>query len=233
MGLALEVRNLSIRFGRKTIIEDLSFEVESGTTLAILGPNGAGKTVLFKTLIGLLPHGGAITWPAGTRLGYVPQKLDIERNLPVTCRDFLSSMAKVSGVGRTDLPQALKKVGMDAGLLNTSIGTLSGGQFQRLLVACALIRNPTVLMLDEAAAGVDEPGQALLYELIQGIREQGCTVLFISHELNVVGRYADKVLCLAHGEAWFGAPKSSLAAEFLTKVYGQDIQFHSHDHSSH
>ena len=233
MGLALEVRNLSIRFGRKTIIEDLNFEVEAGTTIAILGPNGAGKTVLFKTLIGLQPHGGEIIWPAGTRLGYVPQKLDIERNLPVTCRDFLSSMAKISAIGGTDMPRTLEKVGMDPGLLNTSIGSLSGGQFQRLLVACALIRNPTVLMLDEAAAGVDEPGQALLYELIQGIREQGCTVLFISHELNVVGRYADKVLCLAHGEAWFGAPKSLLAAEFLTKAYGQDIQFHSHDNSSH
>lgn len=233
MGSALEVRNLSVRFGRKTLIDNLSFEIEAGTTLAILGPNGAGKTVLFKTLIGLVPHGGSIIWPAGTRLGYVPQKLDIERNLPVTCRDFLSSMAKVSDVRHADMPKALTRVGMDPALLNVSIGRLSGGQFQRLLVACALIRNPTVLMLDEAAAGVDEPGQAMLYELIQGIREQGCTVLFISHELNVVGRYADKVLCLARGEAWFGTPKSSLAAEFLAKVYGQDIQFHWHDHASH
>lgn len=233
MGLALEVRNLSIRFGKKTVIENLSFEVEAGTTLAVLGPNGAGKTVLFKTLIGLLPHGGEIIWPADTRLGYVPQKLDLERNLPLTCRDFLTSMAKVSGMRHADLAQSLKSVGMDPHLLHLPIGTLSGGQFQRLLVACALIRKPNVLLLDEAAAGVDEPGQAILYELIKGIREQGCTILFISHELNVVGRYADKVLCLAQGEAWCGAPKSALSSEFLTKLYGQDLKFHQHDHASH
>src|SRR6266496_2331431 len=100
MANALEVERLSVRFGRTQILRDLSFTVPEGSALAVIGPNGAGKTVLFRALIDSVPHEGAVRWATGTRIGYVPQKLDIERDLPVTGRDFLDAKAAVSQTPR-------------------------------------------------------------------------------------------------------------------------------------
>ena len=110
------------------------------------------------------------------------------------------------------------------------IGMLSGGQFQRLLVAFALVGNPTVLLLDEPTAGVDEPGQERLNELVHRLQDdQGLTVLFISHELTVVYRYATNVLCLSRGQACFGPPRTILTPELLHEMYGTPVDYHVHD----
>lgn len=225
---ALTVEGLSVGFGRSDIIRDLSFAIAGGAWTAIIGPNGSGKTVLFKALIGALPFRGRIHWAAGTRIGYVPQKLDLERDLPLTGLDLLS--AKLSVTRSTeDALAAARNVGLGDEVARP-IGALSGGQFQRLLVALALVGRPTVLLLDEPTAGIDAPGQERLNELIHRLQhERGLTVLVISHELSVVYRYAENVLCLSCPRAHFGPPKAVLTPELLGEIYGAPVAYHVHD----
>ena len=227
----LDVSGLSVRLGRNTILADLSFRVPRGTSLAIIGPNGAGKTVLFKALIGSIPFEGTMRWAAGTRIGYVPQKLDLERDVPITGVDFLRARIALAHGRDNDVSRVLSLVGVPREIAEQPIGTLSGGQFQRLLVAFALAGDPTVLLLDEPTAGVDEPGQEQLNELVRRLQqEQGLTVLFISHELTVVYRYATNVLCLSRKRAWVGPPRTILTPDLLHDIYGAPVDYHVHDH---
>jgi zinc transport system ATP-binding protein len=226
---ALEVEKLSVRLGGTEVLRELSFSVRSGSALAVIGPNGAGKTVLFRALIGALPHGGVVRWAPGTRIGYVPQKLDIERDLPVTGRDFLRAKAHVSGAPGADLARALELVNLPPSAADLSIGAFSGGQFQRLLLASALMGKPTVLLFDEPTAGVDEPGEERLYEMIHRLQEtERLTLLLISHELSVVYRYATNVLCLSREEPCFGPPEEILTPERIEQVYGTPLKYHHH-----
>lgn len=228
---ALEVDHLSVRFGTVDVLTDLSFSVAKGSSLAVIGPNGAGKTVLFRALIGSIPAVGTIRWMPDVRIGYVPQKLDLERDIPITGIDFLRARATLSRGTDADIFRILGLVGIPTGVAENPIGTLSGGQFQRLLIAFALLGNPTALLLDEPTAGVDEPGQKRLHELVRHLQqEQGLTVLFISHELTVVYQYATNVLCLGRKEACFGAPRQILTPEMLSEIYGAPVGYHVHDH---
>jgi zinc transport system ATP-binding protein len=227
---ALEVSHLTVAFGKTTIIEDLSFDVKTGSSLAIIGPNGSGKTVLFKALIGALPSRGAVRWAPGTKIGYVPQKLDIERDLPLTGLEFLRARAEVARAPREEASRTLALVDLPSETAAQPIGTLSGGQFQRLLLAFALMGRPTVLLFDEPTAGVDEPGQEEIYGLFGRLkREEGLTVLIISHELTLVYRNADNVLCLSRRRAWLGPPVSILTPERLQEAYGATAHFHVHE----
>ena len=228
---ALEVEHLTVQFGTAEVIRDLSFSVPRGTSLAIIGPNGAGKTVLFKALIGSIPYDGTIRWAEDTKLGYVPQKLDIERDLPLSGRDFLRAKAAISKVSRRDVAAALALVGLEPAILPAPIGTMSGGQFQRLLVAFALIGNPNVLLLDEPAAGIDEPGEEKINTMIQRLQEErGVTVLLISHDLSIVYQHATAVLCMSRTNPCFGVPQKVLTPETLRELYGTGVGFHVHDH---
>jgi len=227
---ALEVEHLSVRFGTTRILSDLSFVVPAGAGVAVIGPNGAGKTVLFRSLVGAIPHEGAIRWAPGTRLGYVPQKLDLERDLPVTGRDLLRARSRLAGTGPDVARDSLAKVSLTAAVLDKPIGMLSGGQFQRLLIAFALLGDPTVLLLDEPTAGVDGPGQEELTEAVHRLQdEQGVTVLMISHDLTVVYRYASAVLCLSHVRMCYGPPRSVLTPDLLAELYGEPVALHVHD----
>ncbi len=230
MAPALEVEHLTVEIGGKLIVRDLSFQVPQGSSLLVIGPNGAGKTVLFRTLIGALPHQGTVRWAPESRLGYVPQKLDLERDLPIRGVDVLRAKAAVVRVGEEAIPKALEEVGLGPDLVRGTIASLSGGQFQRLLIASALLGDPNVLLLDEPTAGVDEPGQARVYEILQRLQKEQCvTVLMISHDLSVVFRYADQVLCLSRERAWFGPPREILTPELLQEVYRAPVRFHVHE----
>lgn len=228
MDAALEVEHLEVAFGDRSIIRDLSFQVAKGTTLTVIGPNGAGKTVLFKVLVGALPYRGSFRWAPGTRLGYVPQKLDIDRDMPITGRDFLRARAAVAGLSEAGIPDLLDFVGLAPETLATPFGALSGGQFQRLLMAFALVGQPTALLLDEPMAGVDEPGQKRMSDLIHRLEKDGVTVLEVSHDLSVAYRDADNVLCLGHGGACIGPPRQVLTPEVLAETYGTAVGFHIH-----
>lgn len=241
MERALDVRNLSVRFGKTIVFRDLSFSVDRGRALAILGPNASGKTVLFRALIGAIAFDGTVQWAPGTRIGYVPQKLDLERDVPITGVDFLHARAslgfrsidrdqRTGQVLTAAVSQALDLVGVPQAAAEQPIGTLSGGQFQRLLVAFALVGDPNVLLLDEPTAGVDEPGQERLNELVRRLQhEQGLTVLFISHDLSVVYRYATDVLCLSRDRACIGPPRTVLTPDLLHEMYGAPVSYHIHD----
>lgn len=227
---ALEVNNLSIRFGRTPIFSGLSFGVPQGAALAIIGPNGSGKTVLLRALIGAIPFEGTLQWAPDVRLGYVPQKLDIARDAPITGFDFLRARAALARTSHATVSQVLTDVGLASEAAAQPIGALSGGQFQRLLVAFALVGTPNVLLLDEPTAGVDEPGQERLNELIHRLQQdRGLTVFLISHDLSVVDRYATTVLCLGRERHWFGPPKEILTPGLLHEIYGTPIAFHVHE----
>ncbi len=226
---ALEVEGLSVSLGGREVLRDLRFAVAEGSALAVIGPNGAGKTVLFRALIGALPHRGVIRWAPGARLGYVPQKLDIERDLPVTGRDFLRARAALARAPRADEDRVLGLVALPRAVAAQSISALSGGQFQRLLLAFALLGRPTVLLCDEPTAGVDEPGEERLYEMIGRVqRSERLTLLLISHELNVVFRHATEVLCLSRDTPCLGPPEAILTPERIAQVYGAPVEYHHH-----
>ena len=226
----LEVSHLSVRLDATLVLADLSFNVPKGSALAIIGPNGAGKTVLLRTLIGSLRFSGTVRWTQGVRIGYVPQKLDLERDIPITGVDFLSARAAVAHKPAADFSSVLTLVGIPLEVAQQPIGTMSGGQFQRLLIAFALVGDPNVLLLDEPTAGVDEPGQEHLNELVRRLQKNQCiTVLFISHELSVVYRYADSVVCLSRARTCFGPPRTSLTPDLLREIYGTEVSYHVHD----
>lgn len=226
----LDVRDLAIRFGRTTVFSGLSFSVPRGSALAIIGPNGSGKTALLRALIGALPFEGTVTWAPDVRLGYVPQKLDIVRDAPITARDFLEARAALARTSTAAALDLLTAVGLSEQSANLPIGTFSGGQFQRLLVAFALVSTPAVLLLDEPTAGVDEPGQERLNELLHRLQaDRGLTIILVSHDLSIVYRHATTVLCLGRRRHWLGPPEDILTPGLLHEAYGAPIAFHVHE----
>ena len=227
----IHLTNIRKQHGAQILFQDASLQILPNTRTGLVGPNGAGKTVLLKALIGAVPVSGVIRWADDARLGYVPQKLDITRDVPITGIDFLKARIALADVPTGSIPGALAVVGLSASAATLPIGALSGGQFQRLLIAFALVGRPNVLLLDEPTVGVDEPGQERLNELVHRLqREHRLTVVLVSHDLSVVYRYATVVLCLGQEGICFGRPREILTPELLQEVYGSPTAFHVHDH---
>ncbi len=228
----LSVRNVGVRLGNRNVIHDLSFEVARGESLSIVGPNGAGKTVLLHALLKLLPYEGVVQWASGVRLGYVPQSIAADRNLPLQVRDLLGAKARILKLPAKAIPQAASIVKLAPELLDTRIGVLSGGQFQKVLIAFALLGDPDVLLVDEPTASLDELAQEHIYELLDRLRrERNMTVLLVSHDLSVVYQLATKVLCLGGGTLCFGTPREVLTPETLEAVYSGVPKVYQHMHS--
>jgi zinc transport system ATP-binding protein len=227
----LLVHSLGVSFGKTEVLRDLSFSVPDGATVAVIGPNGTGKTALFKALIGSLPSSGTVAWGPGTRIGYVPQRLDLERDLPLSGRDFLRAKAALLGATEAEVERATRLVGLGRDVATRAIGSLSGGQFQRLLLAFALLGHPNVLLFDEPTTGIDEPGEELLYATVERLqREERLTLIFISHELSLVYRMAGLVLCLGRrGVSCFGPPRQILTPETLERTYGAPMDHYLHE----
>ena len=221
----LKVKNLNVRLNNEKIIEDLSFEVKEGDVLTILGPNGAGKTVLLKTLLGLLPYKAEIEWQKEVKIGYVPQRLPFIKDIPMSVEEFF----KLKGVLKEEIKEILNSVGFEESFLNKKIGELSSGQFQRILVAWALVGNPDVLLFDEPTAGIDISGQETIYSLLSKLKEErNLTILLVTHDLSVVFKFSDYVICLNKCPICQGIPKEVLTPEILYKLYGEEVKFYEH-----
>ena len=228
----LTVKHLSVHLEDRSIVEDLSFELEAGERLSILGPNGAGKTVLLKALLNLLPYRGEIVWSREVRIGYVPQKIDADTHLPLTFTDLFRAKCQTLRIESNTIAAVANAVGLTKQILNTPVGHLSGGQFQRGLIGFSLLGNPNVLLMDEPTASVDEPGEEHIYELINRLQTQHkLASIMVSHDLSFVFRYATKVLCLNRQQVCFGSPTEALSSEVLTKLYGESVGFYDHHHN--
>ena len=232
MSEILSVKNLSVLFNSQKVLDDLSFSVSKGDILAVIGPNGAGKSVLFRAILGLVPYKGEIEWrravsEASVRVGYVPQKISVDRDLPLTVSELLN----YGGASKKEMKELLGEVGLEKEILEKRIGILSGGQWQRLLIAWALISNPEVLLFDEPTAGIDIGGEETIYNLIKRLqRERNMTVLLISHDLHIVYQYAKDVLCLNKEKICLGPPHEVLDKESLAKLYGHETAVYPHTH---
>ncbi len=205
-----------------------------GENLAIIGPNGAGKSVLLRTLLGLLPYSGFVRWAPATKLGYVPQAIAADRQLPLRVGDLLSAKARILKLPKGEVRKVAMSAGLTDELLATRVGILSGGQFQKALIAFALLGGPTVLLVDEPTASMDELAEERVYELLERLRaERNLTVFMVSHDLSVVYQRATKVLCISKGKPCFGAPREILTPETLAAVYSAKPQFYQHMHDHH
>jgi ABC-type Mn2+/Zn2+ transport system ATPase subunit len=229
---ALAVRKLKIAFGRNVILEDISFELDTGVIAAIIGPNGSGKSTLFRAILGLIPYEGAIRifgepiTKALPRLGYVPQYFDFDRTVPITVSEFLSFTAPNLGKRKTET--ICRDVQVEH-LKDKLIGELSGGQLQRVMIAQALFKNPQMLLLDEPSSGIDIEGAKAFYDLIEHLNtKHKVTVLLISHEVSFVHSFADQVICLNRNMVCYGAPAKVLNKETLGKLYGSHMDIHLH-----
>lgn len=225
----LSVRDLRVAFGSRVVLRDLSFDVYSGDCLAIIGPNGSGKTVLLRALQRLISYEGEIDWSPQAHLGYVPQSLAADRQVPLRVRELLAAKARFLHLADEEMEQVSSELSLSREFVNTALGTLSGGQFQKVLIAFALLGRPNVLLFDEPTASLDELNEERIYELLGELhRRKGITLLVVSHDLSVVYRYASRVLCLSKGEPCMGSPKEILTPEMLEQVYGAPPKFYGH-----
>lgn len=216
------------------VLEDVDLQLHRGEIITLIGPNGAGKTSLVRILLGLQKAGtGNVYRKPGVRIGYVPQKLHIDPVLPLRVRDFMLTAGRFD---EQQLTGALNEVQMSH-LLSAAIQTLSGGEFQRVLLARALLSQPDLLVLDEPAQGVDIIGQQALYQTIRHIRDRHqCGVLMVSHDLHLVMASTDQVICLNTHICCTGHPDDVSAHPEYLKIFGQAMEglapySHHHDHS--
>ncbi|MCL5017155.1 MAG: metal ABC transporter ATP-binding protein [Patescibacteria group bacterium] len=228
--MLLKVNNLSVDLDGENIIKNLSFEVSKGEIMTILGPNGAGKSVLIRTLLGFLPHKGEITWDKKYKIGYLPQGLNqlLTKDLPLTVKDFFNLKEPIPD--KNEIVRYLSMVGLKEDVLSKNTGNLSGGEFQRVLMAWVLIGDPDILFLDEPTTGIDLGGGETIYSLLKKIREEkDLTIILITHDLNIVYGFTDKVLCISRKEhACFGKPHEVMSPQNLEDIFGTKLKYYEH-----
>ncbi|MCW3999095.1 MAG: metal ABC transporter ATP-binding protein [Candidatus Bathyarchaeota archaeon] len=214
----LRVSDVGVKMQNQILLEHISFKVKKGTTMAILGPNGAGKTLLFRTLLGLIPHTGSVDWTEKTKIGYVPQYVTVA-DVPISVREFLSI-----GEG-IPVEDALALVKLkDKNVADKRIGVLSGGQLRRVLIAAALRENPNVLFLDEPTTGVDMDSEEPIYLMLNDIKKTNkITILLITHDIHIIQEYADDLLAINKCVTFFGAAVEIGKPETQRVIYGEPV----------
>lgn len=232
----VDIQDLSVRLGGNMALQDVSLKIDSGEIITIVGPNGSGKSTLLRVIIGALkPTSGKIIKPDNLRIGYVPQRMHIDPTLPMPVDRFLGLPHRV---GAPQTAQALEQAGVPE-LAARQMSRLSGGQFQRVLLARALMNKPDLLILDEATQGLDQPGSAAFYRQIEEVRQRlGCAVLMVSHDLHVVMSASDRVICLNGHICCEGEPEHVASAPEYRALFGDGTEgalalyrhHHSHTH---
>jgi len=216
----LRVSNLNIAISNQKIIENLSFGVRRGTTLAIVGPNGAGKTTLLRALLNLVPYSGKVEWDGKVKVGYVPQILSV-RDVPISVREFLLLKSE----SESDINNSLASVGLEPETIkNKSMSVLSGGQLRRVLIAWAIVDKPDVLLFDEPTSGVDLDSEEAIYGMLKKLTEiNKITLLLISHDLHIVREYSDYALAINKCVVFFGESKEVMNPENQKLIYGEPV----------
>lgn len=235
--ILLQTHNLSLVTGERELLSNITLTVSAGEIVTIIGPNGAGKTTLLRVLLGLIPlNKGSIFKKQNLKIGYLPQKVSVDPILPLS----VSRIMKLTGnYSSMQIKTALEETGV-ASLRDKPVFQLSGGEFQRVMLARALLRSPELLVLDEPVQSVDYMGESELYKLIANLRtSHGCGVLMVSHDLHVVMASTDRVLCLNQHICCEGQPEDvSRHPEYL-RLFGLDsgsalaVYSHNHDHTHH
>ncbi len=193
----IAVEDAHLALGGRAALSGVTAAVAPGEIVTVIGPNGSGKSTLLRVMIGVLrPDSGTVRRKAGLRIGYVPQRLALDPTMPMTVGRFLDLPKRSAPARRAAV---LERVGAE-GLEGRAMTALSGGQFQRVLLARAMLADPELLMLDEPTQSLDQPGSARFYNLIDSLRrETGCAVLMVSHDIHVVMAASDRVVCLREG----------------------------------
>ncbi len=243
--IVLEIVHLDYSYPGVTepTLYNISFSLLSHTINMIIGPNGSGKSTLIKVLLGIYPSNAEINFYKNQKkisvseahIGYVPQKRSIDLSIPVTVNEFLSltqkSCKRCASKSKSEINDVLAKVNA-LEYRYKKLGELSGGQLQRIILARALLNNPKILILDEPEAGIDIQGERFFYEVLEKlVKNEGLTALIATHEMGVVSKYADQVLCLNKTLICAGSAQATLTNETFKKLYGVDtVQYH-HAHA--
>lgn len=229
---------VSLRLGNREILAGIDLALDGGHIATLVGPNGAGKTSLARLVLGLLaPTRGSVVRAPGLVVGYMPQRLSVDDTLPLTVQRF----ASLSGAAKPEVDAALARTGVSH-LASAAVQSLSGGEFQRVLLARAMARQPQLLVLDEPAQGVDISGQNALYGLVSDLRDEtGCGVLMISHDLHLVMAESDSVICINNHVCCHGTPEAVSVHPSFVELFGDGhapratqhvaVYTHHHDHA--
>ncbi len=230
----IRASSLSISLGGRPVLENVDIAVSAGEIVTLIGPNGSGKSTLVKILLGILaPDTGTIWRRKNLRIGYLPQNFPLSERIPLNVARFVNLTGNAA---RGEIEKALDETGI-AHLADRQASALSGGEFQRALLARAILRKPDLLVLDEPVQGVDFAGEARLYKLINQIRKRhGCGVLMVSHDLHLVMRGSDKVICLNRHVCCSGVPVEVAKHAEYARLFGPEavdfaIYTHHHDHA--
>lgn len=231
----VDVAGAGVRRDGRWLVEGVDVTIRKREIVTLIGPNGSGKSTTAKLVTGVLkPDAGTVSRKAGLRIGYVPQKLSIDWTMPLTVRRLMSLTGSYP---KAEIDAALAATGV-AHLANAEVQHLSGGEFQRALLARAMIRKPDLLVLDEPVQGVDFSGEVALYDLIGQIRDEtGCGILLISHDLHVVMAATDTVICLNGHVCCRGTPESVARSPEYLSLFGARaasalaVYQHHHDHT--
>ena len=230
----IKLNNCGVKRNNKWLVRGVSLNVNKGQIVTLIGPNGSGKSTTAKMALGILkPDEGSNTISQNIKISYVPQKITIDWSLPLRVIDFMNITEKFA---KNEIEEALSMTGIKK-LIFRDVKNLSGGEFQRLLMARAIAKNPDFLVLDEPVQGVDYPGEIALYKVIQEIvKNLNCGILLISHNLHVVMSQTDHVICLNGHVCCSGAPKSIVKEPEYIKLFGDNMDptlalyQHEHDH---
>jgi zinc transport system ATP-binding protein len=223
----LELRNVTVAFSGRRILDNVSFEMKSGEIVAIIGPNGAGKTTLLKAILGIVPYEGDIfvsgKKPDVREMGYVPQYFRFDSGFPITVSELIG-MSYYSPK-KKDIISIVKEAGIYE-LKDRLIGELSGGELQKVMIARSAIKRPKLWLLDEAVSGIDASSMSGFFDMAEKMRgEWGAGVVIISHEMDLVYKLADKVVCLNNSLIFEGKPEDALSSSSLEKLYGKEYGF--------
>lgn len=231
----IEIKNINFSYGDNQVLTDISFSVKDGDILAIIGPNGSGKTTLLNIIAGILvPDSGEIAIKSkknkSPTIGYVPQRYTLEPGVPLTVNEFmqLERHNQSPQILEKKILTELSRVGL-SDFTHSSLSELSGGQFQRVMIARAFLHKKDILLFDEPVTGIDIVGEKTVYDLIKLInKEQGTTCIIVSHEVSLMAKYAKTIVCLNNELTCFGSPNTVLNENNLNKIYGEKTIHHLH-----